>query len=121
MDPSKLFDKRIAELGDWRGEILAKLRPLVLEADPDITEEWKWDTLVWSDHGLVCAIGSFKDNVGINFFQGAKIADPDNLFNAGLEAKNSRSVRFYQGDEINQPALKQLIQAAVAYNGSGGK
>ena len=116
MEPSELLDKRIEELGDWRGQIVAKLRQLVREADPDITEEWKWDTAVWSHNGLVCAVGAFKDNAGLNFFKGASLPDPNNLFNAGLDAKNSRSVRFYEGDTINEAALKDLIRAAVAYN-----
>src|ERR1700674_239624 len=113
MNPSQLIDKRIAELDDWRGEIIAKLRKLVFEADPDITEEWKWDTAVWSHNGLVCAVGAFKDNVGINFFKGASLPDPHELFNAGLEAKTSRSIRFHKGDAMNESALKDLIRAAV--------
>ena len=116
MKPSELIDKRIAELGDWRGEIVAKLRKAVLEADPDITEEWKWDTAVWSHDGLVCAVGAFKDNAGINFFKGASLPDPHKLFNAGLEAKTSRSIRFHKGDKINESALRELIRVAVARN-----
>jgi hypothetical protein len=119
MKPAELLDQRIAELGDWRGDIVAKLRQLVLEADPDITAEWKWGTAVWSHQGLVCAIGAFKDNAGLNFFQGASLKDPHKLFNAGLEAKKSRSVRFYESDKINEPALKDLIRAAVNYNLAG--
>lgn len=119
-NPSDLLDKRIAELStsdeSWRGEIVDRLRKIVHEADPDITLEWKWDTAVWSHKGLVCAIGAFKDNAGINFFKGASLKDPHNLFNAGLEAKTSRSVRFFKGDKINEVALKDLIQAAVSYN-----
>src|SRR5438105_4676073 len=116
MDPSALLDQRIAELGDWRGEIVTKLRQVVLEADPEIALEWKWDTAVWSHNGLVCAVGAFKDNAGLNFFKGASLPDPNKLFNAGLDAKGSRSVRFYKGDPINESALKELIRAAVAYN-----
>jgi hypothetical protein len=119
MKPSELLDQRIAELGDWRGQIVAKLRQLVLEADPDITEEWKWDTAVWSHKGLVCAVGAFKDSAGLNFFKGASLPDPNKLFNAGLDAKSSRSVRFYEGDTMNESALKDLIRAAVAYNVAG--
>src|SRR5579859_2784100 len=119
MTPAELLDQRIAELGDWRGEIVAKLSQLVLEVDPDITAEWKWGTAVWSHNGLVCAIGAFKDNAGLNFFKGAALKDPDRLFNAGLEAKASRSVRFYKGDTINEIALKNLIREAVDYNLSG--
>lgn len=103
-------------MGDWRGEVMTKLREIVLEAGPGLAEEWKWDTLVWSQNGLVCAIGAFKDNTGLNFFKGASIPDPEGLFNAGLEAKTSRSVRFYKGDSINEPALKDLVRAAIALN-----
>jgi hypothetical protein len=116
MNPSELIDKRITELGDWRGEVFAELRRLVLESTPNITEEWKWDTAVWSHNGLVCAVAAFKDNVGINFFKGASLPDPHKLFNAGLEAKTSRSVKFYKGDKINESALKDLIRVAVVYN-----
>lgn len=116
MNPAELFQKRVAELGDWRGDVMSRLRKLVLEAVPDITEEWKWDTIVWSHNGLVCAAGVFKDNAGLNFFQGALLPDPAGLFNAGLEAKKSRSVRFYKDDKINEPALKDLVRTAVSYN-----
>jgi hypothetical protein len=119
MKPAELLDQRIAELGDWRGDIVSKLRGLILEADPDITAEWKWDTAVWSHNGLVCAIGAFKDNAGLNFFKGASLKDPDKLFNAGLEAKASRSVRFYQGDTIDEVAVKKLIREAVDFNLGG--
>jgi hypothetical protein len=118
MEPYKLFEKRVGEIGGCRGQVMAKLRQLVLEADPDITEEWKWDTLVWSHQGLVCAVGAFKDNVGLNFFQGAHIPDPKKLFNAGLEAKSSRSVRFFEGDKIDEPSLIVLVSSAVAFNES---
>jgi hypothetical protein len=113
---SELIDKRIAELNDWRGDVYARLRGIVHEAASDATEEWKWDTAVWSQGGLVCAVGAFKDNVGLNFFQGASLADPRRLFNAGLDAKKTRSVRFHRDDAIDEAALKELIQAAVAFN-----
>lgn len=116
MNPSELLDKRIKDLGDWRGPLVAKLRDIIQEADPALTLEWKWDTAVWSYNGLVCAIGAFKDNAGINFFKGASLKDPHKLFNAGLEAKTSRSVRFYKDDTINESALKDLIRAAVDLN-----
>jgi len=116
MKPSELIEKRIGELGGWRGEMFAKLCKLVADADPELTLEWKWDTAVWSRGGLVCAAGAFKDNVGLNFFKGASLADPHKLFNAGLEAKASRSVRFYENDPIDEKALKELIQAAVNFN-----
>ncbi|MGH2621170.1 MAG: DUF1801 domain-containing protein [Anaerolineales bacterium] len=120
MNPSELITKRIAELPDWQGKILAQLRKLVLKAEPDITEEWKWDTPVFSHKGLVCALGAFKDHVGMNFFKGASLKDPHRLFNGGLEAKASRSIQLREGDAINQAALLDLIRAAVNLNKAGG-
>ena len=116
MNPSERIDKQIAELADWRGQMFARLRKLILEADPDITEEWKWDTAVWSHQGLVCAVGTFKKTVKMNFFQGASLEDPHTLFNAGLDAKKTRSIDFREGDAVDESALKDLIRAAVAYN-----
>ena len=119
MNPSERIDNQIAELADWRGQMLARLRKLILEADPDITEEWKWDTAVWSHQGLVCSAGAFKKTVKLNFFQGAFLEDPHKLFNAGLDAKKTRSIDFREGDAVDESALKDLIRAAVAYNGGG--
>ncbi len=119
--PSQLITNQIAELADWRGKLLARLRKLILEADPDITEEWKWGTAVWSHKGLVCSAGAFKDHVKLNFFKGASLKDPKGLFNAGLEAKATRAIDFSEGDGIDASALKELIRAAVAHNMSGGK
>lgn len=116
MDASERITQLIEELGDWRGEMLAQLRQLVHEADPDIGEEWKWETAVWSHNGNVVAGGVFKDHVKLNFFKGVQLEDPHGLFNAGLEAKKSRGVDFYKGDQIAAAALKELIQAAVALN-----
>jgi len=116
MNPSERIDKQIAELADWRGQMFARLRKLILEADPDITEEWKWDTAVWSHQGLVCAVGTFKKTVKMNFFQGASLEDPHKLFNAGLDAKKTRSIDFREGDAVDESALKELIRAAVAHN-----
>jgi hypothetical protein len=116
MHPSERIDKQIAELADWRGQMIAQLRKLVHEADPDITEEWKWDTAVWSHKGLVCAAGTFKKAVKLNFFQGASLEDPHKLFNAGLEAKKTRAIDFHEGDAVDEPPLKDLIRAAVAHN-----
>jgi hypothetical protein len=121
MTPSQLITKQIAELADWRGKMLARLRKLILEAAPDITEEWKWDTAVWSQNGLVCSAGTFKDHVKLNFFKGASLKDPKRLFNAGLDAKATRAIDFSEGDDIDAPALKDLIRAAVTHNISGGK
>ena len=119
--PSQLITNQIAELADWRGKMLARLRKLILEADPDITEEWKWGTAVWSHKGLICSAGAFKDHVKLNFFKGAALEDPKGLFNSGLEAKATRAIDLFEGDKINEPALKELIRAAVAHNLSGGK
>ena len=121
MTPSQLITNQIAELAGWRGDILARLRKLILEAVPGITEEWKWGTAVWSQKGLVCSVGAFKDHMKLNFFKGAALEDPLGLFNAGLDAKASRAIDFSQGDDINEPALKDLVRAAVAYNMSGAK
>jgi len=120
MDSSKLIDKQIADLKDWRGQVIARLRKIIHDADPGITEEWKWNTAVWSHDGLVVAVGAFKGNVKMNFFQGASLPDPHKLFNAGLEAKKTRAIDFHEGDKINGPALKDLIRVAVAQN-SGPK
>ncbi len=118
---SQLIAKQIAELADWRGKMLARLRELILGAAPDITEEWKWDTAVWSQKGLVCSAGVFKDHVKLNFFKGASLKDPKGLFNAGLEAKATRAIDFGEGDDIDASALKDLIRSAIAHNMSGGK
>ena len=119
--PSQLIDNQIAELADWRGKILARLRNLMHEAAPNIIEEWKWDTAVWTQNGLVCSAGAFKDHIKINFFKGASLKDPKGLFNAGLEAKATRAIDFNEGDTINEPALKELLSAAVAFNMAGSK
>jgi hypothetical protein len=119
--PSERITNQIAELGDWRGKILARLRELVREADPEITEEWKWDTAVWTHKGLVCSAGAFKDHLKLNFFKGASLDDPNRLFNAGLDAKATRAIDFNEGQPLNEPALKDLIRTAVAFNLAGGK
>ena len=119
MNPSALIDQRIAELADWRGELFARLRTVIREADPDITEEWKWDTAVWSDKGLVVSLGAFKDHLKLNFFKGASLSDPQGLFNAGLDAKASRAIDFREGDTVNGGAVQELIRAAVAHNRGG--
>ncbi len=116
MNPSELIDKRIADLSGWRGQLFARLRNLIHETDPDLKEEWKWDTAVWTHHGMVCSIGSFKDHLKINFFKGASLPDPHGLFNAGLDAKASRSIDLREGDTINEAALKELIRAAMNRN-----
>src|SRR5947209_634593 len=120
MNASERIDQQIAELADWRGQMIARLRKLILEADPDITEEWKWDTAVWSHRGLVCSAGAFKQTVKSNFFQGAFLVDPHKIFNSGIDATKTRSIDFREGDEVDDSALKELIRGAVAYN-VGGK
>jgi len=116
MDASELIDKQVADLGDWRGPLFARLRALIHDTDPDIAEEWKWGTGIFSHSGMVCALAAFKDHVKINFFQGAVLDDPRGLFNAGLDAKKTRAIDLYAGDSVNEPALKELIHAAVAHN-----
>jgi hypothetical protein len=121
MTPSQRITNYISELVDWRGEMLARLRKLVLEAAPEIAEDWKWDTPVWAYKGNVLAGGVFKDHIKLNFFKGASLDDPRGLFNAGLDAKATRAVDFSEGDEVDELALKELIRAAVTHNISGGK
>ena len=118
---SQHIDNHIKELTDWRGKLLARLRKLILDAAPELTEEWKWDTPVWSHKGNVVAGGAFKDHIKLNFFKGASLKDPKDLFNAGLDAKATRGIDFHEGDVIDETALKELIREAVAYNKSGGK
>jgi len=117
--PQRITDL-IAELGDWRGKILARLRKLILDVAPDLTEEWKWGTAVWIQNGLVCSAGAFKEHVKLNFFKGAFLKDPKHLFNAGLDAKATRAIDFHEGDAIDASALKILIRAAIAYNQTPG-
>lgn len=118
---SQHIDNHIRELTDWRGEMLARLRKLIRETAPQLTEEWKWDTPVWSYKGNVVAAGVFKGHVKLNFFKGASLEDPTGLFNAGLEAKATRAIDIQEGEEINESALKDLIRAGVAHNASGSK
>jgi len=121
MSASQHITDQIEEMADWRGEMLARLRALILAAAPDIIEEWKWDSAVWSCKGNVVSASAFKDHVKLNFFKGASLKDPEKLFNAGLEAKASRSIDFAKGGQIRVSALQELIRAAVAYNLSGKK
>lgn len=121
MTPARHIDQLIDELGDWRGSLIARLRKLILQAVPELTEEWKWDTPVWSRNGNVVAAGVFKDHVKLNFFKGASLRDPQGLFNAGLDAKATRAIDFREGDKIDEAALKDLVRAAAAQNASGGR
>ncbi len=121
MDASKLIDKRIAETRDWRGKVMARLRKLIHEAEPKITEEWKWDSPIFSNGGLVISIGAFKDHVKANFFKGASIKDPKKLFNAGLDAKAMRAIDIHEGARLDEKGFKELVKTAVAFNASKGR
>ena len=121
LTPSGQIDNYIKSLSDWRGKMIGRLRKLILEAAPDLTEEWKWDTPVWSHNGNVVAAGVFKDHVKLNFFKGASLKDPKRLFNAGLDAKATRAIDIGESDDIDETALKDLVRAAVDYNASGSK
>jgi len=117
-----LIDARIGELGDWRGEMLARLRAIVKAADPDVVEEWKWRGVpVWSDAGIICTGETYKAAVKMTFAKGAALDDPAGLFNASLEGNTRRAIDFHEGDKIDEKALKALIRAAVALNKSKKK
>jgi hypothetical protein len=116
MSASKQIDKQIAGLTGWRGQTMARLRNVIGGADPKLTEQFKWNTAVWSAKGNVCALGAFKDHIKINFFKGALLSDPYHLFNSGLEAKASRSIDLYEGDAVNESHLKALVRAAVTHD-----
>jgi hypothetical protein len=112
-----LIDERIKELGDWRGKTLAKVREIIHEADPDIVEEWKWmGTPVWSHGGMVCTGETYKKVVKMTFAKGAALKDPSGLFNSSLDGNVRRAIDIHEGDKIDEPALKDLIHAAVALN-----
>ena len=116
---SELIDNRIADLGDWRGETLRRMRQLIAEADPDVVEEWKWmGTPVWSHDGILCTGESYRSVVKLTFAKGASLPDPSGLFNASLEGNTRRAIDFHEGDKIDEKALKALIRAAVALNTS---
>jgi hypothetical protein len=120
--PSQLIDARIKELGDWRGEMLGRLRSLVKEADPEVVEEWKWRGVpVWSHAGLICTGETYKNVVKMTFAKGAALQDPSGLFNASLEGNTRRAIDFHEGVKINEKALQALIRAAVALNKSKQK
>jgi hypothetical protein len=120
--PSRLIDGRIKELGDWRGEMLGRLRALIREADPDVVEEWKWRGVpVWSHDGLICTGETYKSVVKMTFAKGAALEDPKRLFNSSLEGNTRRAIDFHEGDEIKAQALKALIRAAVDLNKAKAK
>ena len=115
---SRLIDERIQELGDWRGEMLSRLRGLIRQADPGVVEEWKWSIPVWSHDGLICTGETYKKVVKLTFAKGTSLDDPSGLFNSSLEGRVRRAIDFREGEKINEKALKSLIRAAVALNTS---
>jgi hypothetical protein len=116
--PSALIDAKIEALGDWRGEMLSRLRALIREADPDVTEEWKWQVPVWSHDGILCTGETYKKVVKMTFPKGAALADPSGLFNSSLEGNVRRAVDFREGEALDEEALKALVRTAVALNRS---
>jgi len=115
--PSQLITERIRELGDWRGEKLEHVRKLIKEADPNVTEEWKWRGVpVWYDDGMICTGESYKNYIKVTFAKGASIKDPKGIFNASLDGNARRAIDLYQGDELDESAFKALIRAAVELN-----
>jgi len=117
---SELISKRIAELGDWRGETLGRMRTLIKEADPDVVEEWKWmGTPVWSHDGIICTGESYKNVVKLTFSKGASLKDPARLFNSSLDGHVRRAIDIHEGDAVDESAFKALVRQAVALNSSG--
>ena len=117
--PSRLIDARIKELGDWRGQMLGRLRSLIKEADPEVVEEWKWKGVpVWSHDGLICTGETYKNVVKMTFAKGAALKDPSGLFNSSLDGNTRRAIDFREGEKINEEALKTLVRAAVTLNKS---
>jgi hypothetical protein len=122
MDPSKRIDQLIAELTDWRGKTFASIRKIILGADREIIEEWKWmGTPLWSRDGMIAVANAHKGKVKLTFAYGASLADPDRLFNAGLDGNARRAIDFFEGDKIDERALKDLVRAAVAHNQTKSK
>ena len=118
---SRLIDERISELGGWRGETLARIRALILEADPEMTEEWKWDNPVWSHHGIVSTGEAYKKAVKLTFAHGASLPDPSGLFNSSLEGNTRRAIDIQEGKKVDPGAFKALVKAAVSHNGAKSK
>jgi hypothetical protein len=118
---AELIDGRIAELGDWRGETLSRMRRLIKAADPRVVEEWKWGGPVWSHDGIICTGESYKAAVKLTFAKGASLEDPAGLFNSSLEGNTRRAIDIHQGEEVDAAGFKALIRAAVALNAAGGK
>jgi len=119
---SELISKRIAELGDWRGETLSRMRKLIKDADPDVVEEWKWiGTPVWSHDGIICTGESYKDKVKLTFAKGASVKDPARLFNSSLDGNVRRAIDIFEGEEVAEAAFKALVREAIALNSSKSK
>ena len=119
---SELIDRRIADLADWRGETLRRMRTLIREADPEVTEEWKWmGTPVWSHAGIICTGETYQAKVKLTFMKGASLPDPDGLFNASLDGNARRAIDLQEGEEVDAEAFKALVRAAVDLNAAGGK
>jgi hypothetical protein len=117
--PSRLIDARIKELGDWRGEVLSRIRSLIKEADPGIVEEWKWRGVpVWYHDGMICTGETYKSVVKVTFAKGAQLKDPSGLFNSSLEGNVRRAIDLHEGEKLDEPAFKALIRNAVALNAS---
>jgi hypothetical protein len=115
--PSRMIDGRIKQLGDWRGEALARVRAVIKQADPEVVEEWKWRGVpVWEHDGIICTGETYKSAVKLTFARGASVEDPSGLFNSSLEGNTRRAIDIHEGDKINEKALKTLIRAAVALN-----
>src|SRR5579864_1867594 len=122
MKPSERIDKLIAGITDWRGKTFAHLRKAILAADPEIVEEWKWmGSPVWSRDGIIAVANAHKGKVKLTFDKGARLPDPERLFNAGLEGNQRRAIDFFEGDKVNERALKALVRAAIEYNQSRAK
>jgi hypothetical protein len=115
---SRLIDQRLRDLAGWRGETLARMRALILEADPDMTEEWKWETPVWSHGGIVCTGEAYTNVVKLTFAKGASVPDPSRLFNSSLEGNTRRAIDLHEGEQVDAGAFQALVKAAVAQNDS---
>ena len=116
--PSKRIDLRIKQLDDWRGEMLARVRRIIKQADPEVVEEWKWNVPVWSHHGIICTGEVYKKAVKLTFAKGASLDDPSGIFNSSLEGNTRRAVDIHEGEKLDETALKTLIRAAVVLNTS---
>ena len=116
---SELISKRIAELGDWRGKTLGRMRKLIKAADADVVEEWKWMNPIWSHDGIICTGESYKKVVKLTFARGASLSDPARLFNSSLDGNVRRAIDIHEGENVDESAFKALVRQAVAFNGSG--